>query len=95
MSSRAHHAVSPISDHRDFVRKERVSAGIRRVIFAIRSPAGGICRIQGPVSGRKNSVPGAVMPMEGKCLRREPEPGDDADSTGKAAIDCGLHQVWC
>jgi hypothetical protein len=30
------------------------------VIFDIWSPVGGACRIQGPVSGRKNSVPGAA-----------------------------------
>ncbi len=59
----------------------------------------------GLVSGRKNSVPGAVMPTE-ECLWREPElgvlPGPfgrriaqirDANSTGQAPIDCGLHQV--
>jgi len=37
---------------------------VRHVIFGIWPLAGGICRIRGPVSGRKNPVPGAVMPSE-------------------------------
>ena len=53
--------------------KPALARPIRRVIFAVRSPAGGICRIRGPVSGRKNPVPGVVMPSEEKCLWSEPE----------------------
>ena len=47
------------------LREEAASARrLRSVIFAIRSPAGEICRIRSLVSGRKNSVPGAVMLIE-------------------------------
>ena len=50
-----------ISDPRDFATKASVSAAYSMRAFAIRSPGGGIWRVRGLVSGRKNSVPGAVM----------------------------------
>jgi len=40
--------------------KPALARPIRRVVLAVRSLAGGIWRIQGPVSGRKNPVPGAM-----------------------------------
>ena len=45
---------------------------VRRVNFAIWSLTGGICRIQGLVSGRKNSVPGAVMAIEESAYDASP-----------------------
>jgi hypothetical protein len=44
--------------------KPALARPIRRVVLAVRSPPGGICRIQGPVSGQKNPVPGAVLASE-------------------------------
>jgi hypothetical protein len=44
--------------------KPALARPIRRVVLVVRSLAGGICRIWGPVSGRKNPVPGAMMPFE-------------------------------
>jgi len=43
-----------------FREKPALARFIRRIFFAVRSLAGGICGIGAPVSGRKNPVPGAM-----------------------------------
>ena len=74
--------------------KPALARPIRGVIFAVQSLAGGICRIRGRVSGRKNSVPGAVMPSEESAYRASPSLAYIAGTirpAHRAGSRCRLH----